>query len=499
MVFAALSEICTRLSCWRWVRSTKAGFSALRQPYLGRRSAKGIIAVLLVAKLLATAYTASNADSYMYDAGHHLQRAESAGFEVTRRFYNPPLYYLPIAPFIENQRLFPSSPAARKSAIINFYRVTNVIYWSAFYCAWLYVIFPAVLPSWQSGFLASVLLLAFPGFQRLAKMVHPDNVFCALSAVAFAAWIVAERRYRPGSSSACARPVSWGWVFGLALVIGATGATRPFAVVPVILLSAASVWLLIRKQTRPLRQLLTKGIMAASIIATLSGGWWAYRLVVLPTALTDVYFKSREKYVAQRQGFDWSHYFGSFYFDELQQTPNRTYRRLDRRSRRRPNDDSFFTNRHANSFFTILYSETWGDHWLYFSGEAGKERRQHTKRFVLSAALVPTLLLLLRTLWIVGRLAHDFVKRRWPAPPQTLLLALLAVGISLYLYWQTGDALKPGKQSTVKFIYIAYLYPAAAAIPFLYRTKGALFNLFGVVLALLFLVAYPMSLALPGE
>ena len=483
------------------------GFSALlavlRRPYLTRRTAQGIIAVLLVAKLGATVYNAAVADSAMYDKAHHLQRAESLGFELGRRYYNPPLYYMPLGLVIEQPSIIPAKKAPRIRAIINYYRGTNIVYLAVFYVCWLFVIFPAALPSWRSSFLASLLLLSLPGYQRLAKFVHPDNLLSALTALAFALWILAERRTRSGESRSGEsrserKPLGWKWVLGIAVTIGLTGATRPFSVVPVVVFSLASVWLLVYRQQRPWRQLFTKGLAAGALIAVLSGSWWGYRLVALPSGLTDVYFGTK-RYGPYRPTFDWQHYFTSFYLEKLLERPNREYRDFDRSSAKLPTRRSFFFNQYSNSFFTLLYSDVWADHWLYFSGPGKQEYRAEEKRRILLFALAPTLILALMGVGQLARVGYRAARKRCPGAAQSVLLALMAAGLALYLQWQTGDALKPGKQSTVKFIYIAYCLPAVVALPFLSRLRGLAFNILAVMLGLLFVVAFPMSVALSQE
>ena len=53
-------------------------------------------------------------------------------------------------------------------------------------------------------------------------------------------------------------------------------------------------------------------------------------------------------------------YFTTFHVDELLQSPNRKMAGGTTKI--------FDNNPHANSFFTLFYSEVWADHWLYFSG-----------------------------------------------------------------------------------------------------------------------------------
>ena len=56
---------------------------------------------------------------------------------------------------------------------------------------WLYFIIPKLVPGWKGVTIASLVLLGFPGFQKLGVMTHPDNLLVGLSATAvvFCPWI----------------------------------------------------------------------------------------------------------------------------------------------------------------------------------------------------------------------------------------------------------------------------------------------------------------------
>jgi hypothetical protein len=51
--------------------------------------------------------------------------------------------------------------------------------------------------------------------------------------------------------------------------------------------------------------------------------------------------------------------------------------------------------------------------------------------------------------------------------PALVSIVYLVLGLALYLVWQTGDGLTPGKNSSIKASYNAYLIAFAVVIPFL--------------------------------
>jgi hypothetical protein len=212
------------------------------------------------------------------------------------------------------------------------------------------------------------------------------------------------------------------------------------------------------------------------------------------------------RFEKRRVGFNYVEYFTSFHLKELLQTPNR---------RMAGGSTNIYANiPHANSFFTLLYSEVWADHWLYFSGRMARETKLWPKRTLLAFALptVPIFLML-----SAGFIA-DLVRRaqrilastrdqKWKERLALLLekfeldlvpLGLVGLGALLYLYWQTGPALLPGKNSTVKFIYVASLVAPTIALLFRRRLKPLTFNLLSGYLLILFVVAVPVAIFWPS-
>ncbi len=322
-----------------------------------------LVGGLLLMKLGVTTHNAVTFDGWVYDQSHHAWRARSGGLEVDRLAYNPPLYYLPA--LLRTAAWERESPGTRPpdKVLLRFLRYTNVAWLSLFYACWIFGIFPRLLQA-RAAVVASVLLLAVPGFQRLAAMVHPDLALAALSSATFWAYLLLRER---------GFTVRGGLLLGG--LIGLTGMTRPFAAVPVLVFWAAGALVALRHAPR-LRTGLARVALLTAVAAPLAGGWYGYRLAATG-ALGDSYPKGYlDKYEALRPKFRFAPYFLSFHHDALQKVPNRRIKALDRKAR--PG-----RNRYANSFFTTLYSDSWGDHWLTFSGKPGKEGKKEEKRLVL--------------------------------------------------------------------------------------------------------------------
>jgi hypothetical protein len=77
-------------------------------------------------------------------------------------------------------------------------------------------------------------------------------------------------------------------------------------------------------------------------------------------------------------------------------------------------------------------------------------------------------------------------------------LGIAGLGVLLYLYWQTGPALLPGKNSTIKFVYVASLFGPTIALLFTRRLKVAAFNLLTCYFLILFVVALPVAMFWPS-
>ncbi|MEM7676920.1 MAG: hypothetical protein AAF449_13030, partial [Myxococcota bacterium] len=192
------------------------------RPLFNQRSVYGLLLVLLCVKLAATAWSSSTHQQIVYDQHHHLERARSAGLKMSRMAYNPPLYYFAAAPVQKSDRWR-----------LRVLKLTNVVWVGLFYIAWLFVILPRVIPQRRGQLIAGLLLLAIPGYQKLAAMVHPDNLHAALSAIALGAWLWFRRDIEkpPGAR--------WRPLLIVGGLIGLAAWTRPFSAATVAALSIA--------------------------------------------------------------------------------------------------------------------------------------------------------------------------------------------------------------------------------------------------------------------
>ncbi len=445
---------------------------AVTYELIPRRSARALLVLLLVLKLAISVWNAAVYPTREgYDHNHHAWRAKSAGLGVAKMTYNPPLYYLPVLPRLDK--------TTSANALMDQLRRMNVGYLAVFYVAWVFFIFPRMLPDPRAATIAGIILLAFPGYQKCAAMVHPDNLLMALSATSFAFWLWMERQPKV--------PL-WSSLL-LGLLSGLTGMTRPFSVVPVLVTWALNLREAFRNAGRRFfsASFLGRAAAVTLIVGVISSSWYVYRYARtghVMNAYVDNYLKP---FQPLKKDYDFRKYYTTFYYSKLLDTPNR-------------HSTGTFTGKEkpslhpmANTFFTIFYSETWGDHWLYFSGPRYQDEKIWPKRVLLVVALPLTLFLVLGFVVGVGRsLVHAVREREWISP-RTATVAMAVGGFALYLYWQSGPALLPGKNSTIKFLYVAFLIPYLVAIALWFRPRVRLYNALVALSLLVYAAALPVS------
>jgi hypothetical protein len=416
-----------------------------------------------------------------YDNYMHSGRAVHAGLRATRMDYDPPFYYFVNLPTIL------LDPAAKKDVdgLMTVIEWSNLLYLFVFYVVWIYFIFPRVLPGARSWTVASVILLALPGYQKLAAMVHSDNILTTFTACTFACWLwLDQRRARFEGVGGQGKPYKLRALFGFAAIIGLTGLTRPFACLPVALFSVLTlreVWAISRPQ---IGRFVARAAPLMILVGLLSTTWYVYRwrrAHVVLDAYNHSYIDDYQKY---KPGFDFKAYFTTFYFKDLLHTPNRKLYLEDP-------DAEPGKNRYANSFFTLAYSEMWGDQWLYFSGRG--EEKLWEKRVILVGGMPLTLFLL--AAWPLGlfRTVREVVRRRRWVTRRTIVLVMTLGAALLYLVWQTHPGLTPGKNSSVKFIYIAYAVPFVLTMCMSFRMRRREYRLMLPLSLLTFALAAPIS------
>ena len=446
-----------------------------------------LVAALIVCKLLFLVWNAAVFDGEIYDQAHHLWRLSAAGFNRGKMAYNGPLYYLPTAPYLLLAQLGVVAEVSSKQGgqhLMQLMRFVNVGWLAVFYGSWIYGVFPKVTPDERTWFAASLVLLSLPGYQKVGTLVHPDNMLAAMSAAGIALWLLTRER--------ASSPLRTRWEWALALLTGLLGSVRPFAVVPVVVLWGALMWS--ARKGRTLKVWLQRGLLYTLLSAVLASAWLGFRAYDSRVVLDAYKTTYIEEFQAHRSDFDFIPYFTTFYYRELLQRPNRQIKRLDRSHPK-------WENIYGNSFFTIAYSEFWGDHWLYLSGPRLHEQKKLEKRRLLQVALPLSVLLIGRFFWGVGLLftrVGKSLRDRVLTPAveaQLVLLGMLVAGLALYMYWQTGPGLLPGKNSTIKFLYNAHLVPLAIAIAFVPRVRWPW--LWGVMALIVTAVSIPFLLFRP--
>jgi len=485
---------------------------AFRLAYPGRLGA--ILLALIAIDLSISVWNAAAFEpGLQYDADDHAGRIATCGVYTDGRYYNPPLYYALACPVLLinlagqvdligdiAQPLMSGAsfdevidivrPKIRRVELVDqaagpFLQFVNVAMLATIYFLWIVKLFPRYLGAGWPAFLASALLLALPGFQKVMPMTNPDNMLAFATTVCFYAFVKLMDAPRIGLTA-----IAW---FGV--LIGALGLTRPFAVVPMLCIGlalAAHLWrraefsLAWPRLGPAVAKLALFGVIAGAV----SGSWWVYRHVVTGDAFTlygaeSVYY---QEYQSRRAEFDYGKYYTTFHYGELLKTPNRNIGGYD------PEDPDWRKSLN-NSFATLFFSDYWADHWLYFSGPSplGADENVAFKRAMLVYALPISILLLTAIgVGLVRMAAAPPVPRR----PEEIwtLIGVGVLGMALYVYWQSGQPLEPGKNSAVKFIYTAFTAPFLITPAFAPRWPRPVQLAAAAAILALFALAIPLSI-----
>jgi hypothetical protein len=498
-------------------------------PAITARSGRFLIGLLLCVKLLLLVWNAVVYDGRTYDASHHADRAVFGGLKPGALAYDPPLYYLPALlvpkpadiPRIERDAPSDGAKVARskrskstkaeqafRELTLDVLRYTNLIWIGFFYVAWIGYAFPRLLRDRRSWFLASLLLLAIPGYQKLAAMSHPDNAFAAGSALVVCAWLRLREGWLTATTGAslessagrAARYLPW-----LALAIGIVGLTRPLAVVYVAVFTALALVYAARISAGHWRAFAPRALLVLFVVGVMSGAWYGVRYRHSGALLASLPDQVVEENRPLRAEFPYARYLTSFYPGLLWETPNHALGELEAGGDLRTS--------HANSLPTLMHSEVWGDHWLSFSGPKGKDNKAWAKRVsLLTAVLMPLLVPLLFVGWAYGYVrrakawaretfANGLERRRSAAEhlePQLVLLALCALGAASFLSWQMGVGLMPGHNTSVRFAYVAPFFPPLLALLFSRPLERLLVPLLVGYFLLLYCAAFPVAMFWPS-
>jgi hypothetical protein len=235
----------------------------------------------------------------------------TAGLRVGAMEYNPPLYYLPCLPFVEDISKAQIKEGFTRDDLIHLLRFTNIAYLFLFYLCWIYFIIPKLVPNWRGAAAASLVLLGFPGFQKLGAMTHPDNLVVGLSSLGLATWLWFRKRpSRTGWKD-------WAGIAGFGLLVGLLGMTRPFAAAPVFVLSLAGLIALIRERGIFSWAFFSRATLLTMLVGTLSLSWYVYRWQEVGTFRAGYNERWMGPFREYRDDLDRVHYFTSFYFADL--------------------------------------------------------------------------------------------------------------------------------------------------------------------------------------
>lgn len=503
-----------------------------RLPAITERSGRYLIALLLCIKLALLVWNAKVYDGVTYQGLHQSDRALFSGLKPGKLNYDPPLYYLSarllsrpaevelVERSSSEKSLGEGSKQVRKrqskaerafrAELLDRLRHSNVLWVGLFYLAWIGYAFPRLLRDRRAWFLASLLLLAIPGYQKLAAMSHPDNLFAAASALSVCGWLWLRERWLSSSSSgaepAAAAGVGTRQLVVVALLIGLVGLTRPLALAYVVPLTVVALVYAARSSAGRWSRLVPRALLVLLVVSVLAGSWYVLRFRQTGAVLASVRDDVTDEYAPLRPGFKYLRYLHTFHPGELWDNPNLSFNEVP--------DGADPRSSRANSFPSLLHSEIWGDHWLSFSGPKQRDGKEWAKRISLSAALLTPLitpLLYAAWAWSFGARAV----RRWRASraagaltrlrqlgasleTELVLGAICLLGAACFLAWQLGPALMPGNNSSIKFIYVAAFFPAAIALPFS-RSLERLPALFlAAYFIVLYLAAFPVAMYYPG-
>lgn len=341
--------------------------------------------------------------------------------------------------------------------------------------AWLFA--ASLLPRMNAGsgaatrwFLAAALLM--PNLYLSQVMVRSDHFLFLFVNLLFYLWFrfdfparLAESRWRLAV-----------W----ALLLVAMANSRNFCMAAYLVFLAWGLWALLLHARRA--GAIWRVSVAALLLAVAAASSAHYAARYLRTGLLFEQTQDSPRFLAFKMkevGFDRRLMFLNFEFDEIWREPSRHARfhattawpaRLLHIPPRDPalEDD-------LNSFLPRLYSDMWGDHWLYFSGrriqrldpQAVWSHKYPLKRIVVIAAAPFTLLYFLVPVGLAVAGALGLLRRRAPTPGQTAS-AIFCMSFVLLALWIAGQP-EPGANVSVKFCYLfAYAWlPLVALAEFL--------------------------------
>ncbi len=476
------------------------------------RGARLLLGFLIVFKLAISAYNVAAYDQTPPDWEAHAERVMRGEASPKSCPDAPHLYYLTARPYVELQKLL-GAPTPEASDLAEYLRWTNLAFLGVFYWCWVFCIFPRVAGNYRAATAASLTLLAIPSYQRLTASAQPENALVCLSTVCMAAWLWLRWGHpprAPGDAAGRWRRVAAMVVLGCATILAAF--TRPFGLVPAAVFFGALLVELGRGRRLLSRGFLGAAVPALALAAALAGTWQGYpRSGPEPESLgANAKAKGRgaPRHASPEPKLD----LATFRLSALLSTPNRRMREelpppstrvqpgSPKPSRKTPpvSKPRQTANTNTSSYFTLLYSEIWGDHWLSFSGRRQTDNKIWPKRILFVVALPLLPLLAIRFGHGTWRTIRQFRPRLGRGLEALLVLAFCLVGSYLYLSWQLGEGMQASRGASVQFRSFAFLVPFVIATCSVPRIGKLRFNLWLAYLLTLFMAAFSLAVFWSG-
>jgi hypothetical protein len=236
--------------------------------------------------------------------------------------------------------------------------------------------------------------------------------------------------------------------------------------------------------------------IAALVLAVLAASSQHYVLRYLRTGLAFEQTQTSKRLVKHRlraEGFDRRLLFLNTEFGQMLRTPDRhvrfkataswPMRRYRIAPRPSPCDDD------NNAFVPRLYSDMWGDHWLFFTS---RTHRLWLKRAVLLAAAPFTLAYFLVPLALAASGAWGLLRGRWPSAG-CCAGAIFWLAFAMLVLWISRQP-EPGANGTVKFCYLmAYAWLPLIALAEVLRSRPRVARLFCTYTWALLVLCLPLA------
>jgi len=443
------------------------------------------ISLLLAIQIIIMIWNAIVYPSHeQYDMTRHFTSVANGGLLVSVRNFDPPLYYMFALPFLMIGEFFNIQILKDLNFLIPLMKAYNVLIICFFNLIWIYYIFPRLIYDKLARNIAGILLLALPGFEKIAVMIHADNLFTLLTTLIFAILLNETIDLQ-----------SWRGVLIFSILLSMVAFTRPFGVVPVAFFGVFWLQKSIRftklKLINP-KQILFRGIVLLFIVMIPISSWWAIRFQKTAHWINISTPTVHEKYSSRQNSLRYDfylEYLTTFYYKQLIQIPNRYFAEIA------PGDSTNWVDSLNNSLWTVAYSDFWGDHWLYYSGPKYIEGKLWPKRILFVFALPITVAVFLSFTKNAALELIKIFRNKLSIDYFGLSTLIVIAGFGIWLFWQTFLALEPGKISTNKFIYNAYYIPFVIPVALANISKAPRFMaICHVTSIILYMLTLPISI-----